>query len=278
MEKEELTVEGQGITAIEDLSHLVNLKHLDLANNRLAHPDSLNGLAHLKFLTKLSLAGNRLSEGVGMHLVRMQRLTVLNLAGNDLTFIPPCIEQLKGLKALILNNNCIRSLAGVTLPLNLNSLVLSHNQIEVIEGNDIRHLKNLKSLSLSHNKLHKFPEGLALNELKQLRLNDNRLTSIPGLPANIEILDLGNNLFTASSLLADLQNLSMLKNVNVRGNPGSECKLTNPRLLIVNNQRIIRKKQHNYKQLKSQRVEKNIKEKDSTHEKKIKKIITKDST
>lgn len=56
-------------------------------------------------------------------------------------------------------------------------------------------LKALQKLSITHNRLHTLPK-LDLPELKEVRLNDNKIASIPAghLPPSLTVLDLGNNL------------------------------------------------------------------------------------
>jgi hypothetical protein len=58
---------------------------------------------------------------------------------------------------------------------NLNTLVLSHNKLDSI---DVRRLLNLRKLTLSHNNLRKFPEVGTCHNLKELRLNGNRIVTV----------------------------------------------------------------------------------------------------
>lgn len=216
--KREITLKGKEITQIDDISHLVELKKLDLSENQLKHPDNLNGLSHLRHLSVLNLSKNQLPDLA--HLFNLQRLTVLNVSHNQLKALPSGIEQLSGLKALIANNNQIRSLGRLRLPAGLNSLVLSHNHLEDLHDDELRHLKELRKLSISHNQLHRLPETLPVG-LKELRVNDNRLTVLPkNIPgSSLELVDLGNNMMTASEM-GRLSEFRMLKNANVAGNPG----------------------------------------------------------
>jgi len=71
---------------------------------------------------------------------------------------------------------------------------LSYNKIE--EVNNLTCLKSLTKLSIAHNRIRVFPDLRMNTELKELRLNNNRLLGVPEyvkfLP-KLEILDLGNN-------------------------------------------------------------------------------------
>lgn len=239
-DKTELVLKGQDVTQIDDISHLVNLKKLDLSENKLKHADSLTGLAHLKSLSVLNLSKNSLPD-IG-HIFNLPRLAVLNISHNALTILPTGIESLLNLKALVATGNQIKSISNIKLPSSINSLILSHNQIESVDTSDFRHLKLLKKLSLSHNRIHALP--LSLPEgLKELRANDNKLSVIPTLPVSLEIVDLGNNLLSDPSSLSTLR---LLKNVNLSGNPSDHGKaLNNPRLRIVNGKNICER--HNNK-------------------------------
>lgn len=208
-----MIVSGKDINMIEDISCLINLKKLDLSSNSLKHPDSLNGLSYLPSLTVLNLGKNQLLDID--HIFYLKHLCVLNISHNLLTCLPTDLERLPSLKALIANNNQIRTLANVHLPITLNALVLSHNALEELNGSDIVHLKELSKLSVSHNRLFKIPPKLP-DSLKELRANDNRLSIIPTLPSHLEIMDVGNNVIEN---IEPILMMKHLKSVNLKGNP-----------------------------------------------------------
>ena len=98
-----------------------------------------------------------------------------------------------GLKALVLSNNEIVVTHGIAALRELDSLVLSHNSIESLS---VKHLVNLRKLSLSYNKLTKMPETSDATHLKDMRLSNNRISSIPDaitLNPGLCLLDLGHN-------------------------------------------------------------------------------------
>lgn len=228
-QKREINLKGKEITQIDDISHLVELKKLDLSSNQLKHPDNLNGLSHLRHLSVLNLSHNQLPDLA--HIFGLRNLTVLNISHNQLKALPTGIEQLTNLKALIANNNQIKSLGRLHLPKGLTALVLSHNVLEDIHEEELKSLPELRKLSLSHNQLHKLPESLPVG-LKELRVNDNRLAVLPTrLPTSLELVDIGNNMVTN---FGSISNLRMLKNANLRGNPGeSKSVMQLPRLEIL---------------------------------------------
>lgn len=253
--KREISLRNKEISQIDDISHLIELKKLDLSENHLKHPDNLNGLSHLRHLSVLNLSKNQLPDL--LHVFNLQRLTVLNVSHNQLKALPTGLEQLSNLKALIANNNQIKTLGRVRLPAGLNSLVLSHNALEDVHDGEMKHLTELRKLSLSHNHLHRLPETLPVG-LKELRVNDNRLTVLPKtLPPSLELVDVGNNLMTASELNR-LSVMRMLKNANCVGNPGHSEAVTKsimqlPRMEVVDGKPIKRKeKRWHHKPQKSQ--------------------------
>lgn len=90
---------------------------------------------------------------------------------------------------------------------------------------DVFKKTHLEELDVSHNQLSGSlqAEIRHLSNLKILKLNDNKFTSVPaevGQLSNLEVLDLSNNNLTG--LPYELGNLSNLKIINVSGNNYSE--------------------------------------------------------
>jgi hypothetical protein len=85
----------------------------------------------------------------------------------------------------------------------------------------VEKLKLLSKLSLSHNSLKAVPDTQKNLMLRELRLNENRIRSLPkSLKHNtkLKILDLGKNKLKDTSVLEPLQSLRHLENLNLRGN------------------------------------------------------------
>jgi len=132
---------------------------------------------------------------------------------------------------------------------------LSHNKIKKITG--LKKLVNLEKLSISHNELREL-SGLETNEnLTQLRVNDNKIMRVPeSIKSNsrLEILDLGNNRIGGQEYIKDLNALQKLTQISLRGNPIKELENEEllqkhllelcPKLLIINNKRVVPKKVH----------------------------------
>jgi hypothetical protein len=142
---------------------------------------------------------------------------VLNASGNGIKSVLP-LAKLKEMQALILSSNAIPVASGISGLIQLNTLVLSKNRLESI---GVSKLVYLEKLSLSHNEFRSFPDISALQLLKELRLNDNKIQLIPEsihLNARLVIVDVGNNRITSFEALQPLGSLQRMTNLNLMGN------------------------------------------------------------
>ena len=155
----------RGIERIDSLSHLRNLRALDLSFNRIRRVENLSALGQLR---ELKLYGNRLTAVEGLE--ALGQLQVLSLEGNAL-------ERLGGLAALR----------------NLRELRLGHNRLASLRG--LGRLPALELVSAPQNALTSL-EGLeGLAGLRRLDLEGNALASLAGLArlARLEELSLSGN-------------------------------------------------------------------------------------
>ncbi len=98
----QLSLAGNQLTELGEVSHLQGLQALDLSRNRFeTFPTAALELVGLR---ELNLAGNLL-EGLPEGLGRMVSLRVLDLRGNRLTRLPEALGRLKGLEVLDLTEN-----------------------------------------------------------------------------------------------------------------------------------------------------------------------------
>jgi len=156
---------NRGIERIDSLSHLRNLRALDLSFNRIRRVENLSALGQLR---ELKLYGNRLTVVEGLE--ALGQLQVLSLEGNAL-------ERLGGLGALR----------------NLRELRLGHNRLTSLRG--LGRLPALELVSAPQNALTSL-EGLeGLAGLRRLDLEGNELASLAGLGrlARLEELSLSGN-------------------------------------------------------------------------------------
>lgn len=134
--------------------------------------------------------------------VKKRNLQVLDLSGKDLTFedlqqLMPKIQELTGLKQLLLGNNRLTALPE-----------------------ELGHLRTLEVLNLDNNQLGSLPLSIGnLTAIRELELSNNNLRSLPdtmGSLIHLEKLDISNNEFTV--LPEVVGNLSGLKELFLESN------------------------------------------------------------
>lgn len=191
-----LDLSDRSISQIDDISCCVGLHRLDLSGNELASVESIAGIQYNKGLTWLSLAKNHLSDVDCLR--NLRKLTVFNLASNELFEIPHWLRYFTQLRALILNSNrFVRLERPLALPESISTIVISDNQIDSLGGLSDRRFSQLTKISAARNDITELPPTFAkhLQSLRELRLADNKiaLLSIASLPNTLEIIDLSNN-------------------------------------------------------------------------------------
>ncbi|KAJ3267809.1 hypothetical protein HK104_005604 [Borealophlyctis nickersoniae] len=205
------------ISHIEDISIAVNLHKLNLAKNELKSAQALSGIQYNSELTWLHLGANKLESLQGLE--KLTNLLVLNVSHNELNRISHHVSSCTKLKALILNHNKIARIENLSTLQELTTIVLSDNKLTQIDG--VGGLQLLEKLSAAHNNIRSFPI-LTNPALRELRLNDNKIITIPEsirkLPS-LEILDLGNNLISHLTDLSSLSGCMKLVNLTLKGNP-----------------------------------------------------------
>jgi Leucine-rich repeat (LRR) protein len=98
-------------------------------------------------------------------------------------------------------------------------------------------LAELTKLSAAHNQLTEVPDLTHNVLLKEIRLNDNKITQIPETLRKcnaIEIMDFGNNSISNWSDIAPLGSLLKLHNLNLKGNPLAKKKDYLEKVNIIN--------------------------------------------
>ena len=200
-----LDLSGNAISQINDnlLKGLSSLVELDLSKNKLQSiPESIQ---FLPFLEVLRVSNNQLlsiPNGLGA----LTRLKKLYLNENSLQFLPPNLfSQMIGLEEIYLYKNRLENICDnnsstfdnmkhlkfldihsnyltifnifTEMPI-LDSLLLSYNQIQYVNGLDKCY--NLTNLDLNNNKIVDFPPDiLKLKKLTTLNLQNNDLNGIP---------------------------------------------------------------------------------------------------
>ena len=200
---------------------LTSLKIIDLKENHISlFPQGV--LGNNTKIDTLQLAHNSvgcLPQGI---FDKLENLSFLNLDAMDLNNdIWYELQNLTGLKKLLLNDNNIQSIHIVTMR-KLNNLELftlsgnninivsngtfesqsemvllnlSRNNIKSIESNSLSDLLKLETLDLKQNQILTFHDDAVnmLVYLRQLDLSYNHLERVPKLPVSLDDLNLSNN-------------------------------------------------------------------------------------
>ena len=246
-----LFLQNNQISQVHDgaLRGLANLKSLDLSGNEIvALPASLfedtpqlqqlkldnNQLSvissrlfnPLNSLIILDLSDNILQTGCETCITKksfkgLERLVVLNLAGNKLSQLKPAMfEDLRNLQSLDISKNLIDAIPqGAFRSLsNLYSLQLARNKISELSLGSLRGMQRLTSLDLQNNSIVNVHKGSFQNLtfLQDLNLFKNHLVEIPEAVqslSSLKTIDLGRNRISSinSNSLAGLSNLIGLK-------------------------------------------------------------------
>jgi len=164
---EELYLNDNEITKIENLENLSNLKVLYLNNNFIVKIENLNSL-------------NKLG---GLYLNQNNITKIENLA------------SLINLKELYLNGNQITKIENLNYLDRLSSLSISNNKIETFDTDIQIQLPNIEELKLDFNYISDISGIEALKKLKEISLNANKITSVDNLTKlpRLKRLSLSNN-------------------------------------------------------------------------------------
>lgn len=151
-----LEAQNSDIADLRGLEHAVNLKKLDLTNNRISNLAPLSGLTKLE---TLNLKWNNISDISALR--NLNELTYLSLEDNKVT----------GISAL----------SGLT---SLTRLNLGSNQISDISA--LRHLTALEQLVAYFNDISDISPLSGLTKLEVVNISDNNIRDISPLMTNLE--------------------------------------------------------------------------------------------
>nr|XP_047918582.1 leucine-rich repeat and guanylate kinase domain-containing protein isoform X4 [Anser cygnoides] len=172
----------------------------------------------------LSLSGRELSDiNILSRYVHLQKLELSYNKINDLS----CISQMPYLLQLNASNNELTTYFGFKPPKNLKEVDFSYNQIPKMQ--DLSAYQALTKLLLdcilcSSNLLEKITGLDSLKTLQKLDLSNNKITSLEGLEEHdlLEVINLENNQIAELSELECIQDLPLLRVLNLLKNPVQE--------------------------------------------------------
>lgn len=116
-------------------------------------------------------------------------LEILTLAHNGFINLPRKLSACLNLKVLVLDNNKLVDLHGLSSLQKLNNLSVNRNELTYFPT-DILELKSLEILWMNENKMTSIPQGiLELKKLKSLSLSDNSIEILPAEIAQLRELE-----------------------------------------------------------------------------------------
>ncbi|GFR70657.1 leucine-rich repeat-containing protein [Elysia marginata] len=199
---QKLRITNSGIKEIQNaaLSHLSELKHLDLSQNLIGQlePRAFEGV---EGLLTFNLSFNQLSD-MGQTLIKLENLTTLDLSANSLKGIPEgTFTNLSALTYLKLDGTPVRKLYARSFYglSSLRELSMRDCTITQLDGEMFAFLPHLVTLNLGHNRLQTLPPAMALSGHQFLHsvyfdhneITDLKANSFKGL--NLHRVDLSFN-------------------------------------------------------------------------------------
>ncbi|XP_035866813.1 LOW QUALITY PROTEIN: leucine-rich repeat and guanylate kinase domain-containing protein [Phyllostomus discolor] len=211
----DLTLSGQDLVDVSILCGYVHLQKLDLSVNKIA---DLSCVSCMPYLLELNASQNKLTAF--FNFTPPKNLKKADFSSNQISAMGN-LSAYEALTTLILDNNEIEEIRGLELCSSLTHLSLAHNKIATIGGLEVL---PIKILCLSHNRIETIT---GLDELKFLQIVDlshNQISSLQGLESHdfLEVIDLEDNKIAELSEIEYIENLPLLRVLNLLRNPIQE--------------------------------------------------------
>ncbi|KAF9350848.1 cysteinyl-tRNA synthetase, partial [Mortierella sp. NVP85] len=196
------------------LCRIVTLEEIDLSFNEISEIPA--EISHLKDLKKLLVYGNKIGIGIPKTMEKLTSLRKLDIRQNGVVNMEP-LNNLPALEELLVDYNTNVVLNNTFSALVRASFVKCNMTGIGIEGTG----STLSFLDLSFNKLSNLASGLFehLKSLETLKLDNNRISSIPGTIGalkKLRTLSIANN--NLSTLPDEISQLEKLFELDVHSN------------------------------------------------------------
>jgi hypothetical protein len=220
-----VTLSERGIKEIIDMDQFSGkLRRLDLSKN------TLNRLAHfqqLRGVSMLNVSENELQGDSSLDELRyLTELRTLNISHNPKIkgIRSHVIKPVAKLQALIATNCGFSKVGFLKHCQELNTLVLSKNDISTWVPPDVGALEKLQKISLGFNKMTVVPDLHTCTSLTEVRLNGNLIKEVDDrfvrfAKERIKTLDLSSNQIASWDEVDKLRTITALTNLGIKGNP-----------------------------------------------------------
>ncbi|KAH6605933.1 leucine-rich repeat-containing 40 [Trichoderma cornu-damae] len=220
---ETLDLHGNRLLAIPmGFRRLTQLTTVNLSSNRLEN-GCLEIIAQMTAVRDLKLANNQLVGPLNSRLADLSALEVLDLHGNQVSALPPNVENLSRLRVLNLSENSFESLPFEGLSkLPLAELDLKKNKLSgTLIEEPIGSLPMLQALDISVNKLTRLvpaDASIGLPAVHTLTLSMNRLQELPDMATWTSLLTLAADTNNISSIPISFTSLEKVRQADFSGN------------------------------------------------------------
>lgn len=214
---EKLHIGNNRIETIGDdaFTDLPLLRDLDLTKNMISE---ITGKFNLPNIRRLTLSFNQITSLQDNTLNGVRNVTQLILSDNKITYISKsAFDGMTYLAKLVLCGNPIKNIDNIfhnvgtmsyldvsycqltkfpkNLPWALRQLVISNNNLTILESQDLRGTLYLGVLILDNNQIQVVQDGAFLYTpyLQLINISNNKLTHLPEIPKNVETFNANSN-------------------------------------------------------------------------------------
>ena len=198
-----LTLSNCGISSIASLSHMNQLRYLDLSNNTIRN---LNVIAGMQELEELYLNKNVITDLSSLS--SLTKLRNLDVSYNSLKSVDP-IRTVTGLTYLNFAHNEVSDIRTLTSLLALVELDASYNSLEDVTA--ISYCTVLEVLNISNNAITDISTLSALEQINHLDFSYNQVKKLPTFAKNCPLVYIDGSY----NQIEDVKALSSLNNLNV---------------------------------------------------------------